>query len=128
MANLALTKELKKHTTVAQAQAVARACQCRMDLLYEGIVSDNESTKIRWPLVWVKPKTGVSTESFIQTNKPKALVFGPSRANGGYTAMTIKRALTKFGGSREDFLHFGDAIPSQAVFLSESNKSKTKVY
>ena len=96
-----------------------------MELLSESVVSDNENTKVKWPTVWVKPKTGVSTESFIQTNKPKALVFGPSRANGGYTAMTIKRALAKFGESLQDFVHFGDAIPSQAVFLSESNKSKT---
>ena len=89
-------RAVRKHTTVAQSQAIARASRCRMELIREGVIPKEQEEFVKWPIVWVKPKTGASFESHIYTKKPRAMVFDPSRNDGGYITMTIKRALSKF--------------------------------
>ena len=89
---------IRKHNTVAQAYAIASASRKRLELINEGIIPREEPKHLNWPIVWLKPKTGSNTEAHIHTQKPKALVFDPSRADGSYQTMSIKQALSKFAG------------------------------
>ena len=116
---------IRKHNTVAQAYAIASASRKRLELINEGIIPTEEQKHLNWPIVWLKPKTGSNTEAHIHTQKPKALVFDSSRADGSYQTMSIKQALSKFAGRLGEFVHLGDAIPSQAILVLNISSSKT---
>ena len=51
-----------------------------------GRVPKSDGDGLKWPIDWLKPRTGTSTDTHIHINKPDAPVFDPSRTKGGHQA------------------------------------------
>lgn len=78
-----LRTPLSTHTAVTQAHAIASANRWRMEFIKDGRQPKSDGDCLKWPIVWLKPRTGTSVDTHIHIKKPKALVLDPSRANGG---------------------------------------------